>query len=276
MIASAADAALVGNRTLPANARYLVLERRDIREAVRILFWLVPGVLLVDSALLASQSSVFAAASFGAAAAMLVLQLVWRRGRERRPHEVAFAIGAVIMTMGIPASAMTPAIASAIVGEFAVAVVGCAVFIPWGFRWHCGYLAMSACGLAVGIALLRVDDPQRLAVLIVGILALGTSLVGNMFTRQRRERSWAQEFRLRQQRTELRRTVARLDAANSTIQRLEGILPICAGCKRIRDGADWRQIESYISARSSAQFSHGICPDCERRLYGQVSGEAAS
>ena len=271
MIASTADAAVVRKRARPANARYLVLERRDIREAVRITFWLVTGVLLIDGAVMASQSPAFAAASFGAAAALLLLQVAWRRGRERRPHEVAFAIGAVMMTMGIPASAMTPAIASAIVGEFAVAVVGCSVFIPWGLRWHIGYLAMSACGLAVGLALLRADDSQRLAILMVGTLAIGTSVVGNMFTRQRRERAWAQEFRLRQQRAELRRTVARLDTANSTIQRLEGILPICAGCKRIRDGADWRQIESYISAHSAAQFSHGICPDCERRLYGQVS-----
>jgi hypothetical protein len=183
VIASTADAAVAGNRARSADARYLVLERRDIREAVRIAFWLVTGVFIIDGALLASQSPAVAVASFGAAVAMLVLQLVWRRGHEKRPHEVAFAIGAVIMTMGIPAAAMTPATASAIVGEFRVAVVGCSVFIPWGLRWHSGYLAMSACGLAVGVALLRVDEPQRVAALIVGILAIGTSLVGNMFTR---------------------------------------------------------------------------------------------
>jgi len=44
---------------------------------------------------------------------------------------------------------------------------------------------------------------------------------------------------------------------------LRGILPTCSGCKKIRDeqGA-WHAIESYITQRSEAQFSHGLCPDC--------------
>ena len=49
---------------------------------------------------------------------------------------------------------------------------------------------------------------------------------------------------------------------------LSGMLPICSACKKIRDdrGA-WRPIESYISEHSSAEFTHGICPECARRLY---------
>jgi hypothetical protein len=274
VVASVNDAAVLGGRVGLSAARFQVLERRDIREAVRITFWLVSGVFLVNGTVLASQSPVFAAASFCAVAAMLALQLLWRHGGQRRPHQMAFAIGVVIMAMGIPAAAMTPVVASMVAGEFAAVVVGCSVFIPWGYRWHGAYLAMAACTLVAASALLRVDEPQRLAVLIVGVLAIGTSLVGNMFTRQRRERAWAQEFRLRQQRAELRRTVARLDAANMTIERLEGILPICAACKHIRDGAEWSPVETYISAHSSALFSHGICPDCERRLYGEVTGAA--
>jgi hypothetical protein len=49
---------------------------------------------------------------------------------------------------------------------------------------------------------------------------------------------------------------------------LEGILPVCASCKRIRDSNDhWHQIESYIRERSDVEFSHGICPDCAAKLY---------
>jgi hypothetical protein len=49
---------------------------------------------------------------------------------------------------------------------------------------------------------------------------------------------------------------------------LEGILPICASCKRIRDEkGDWRQMEDYIDERSEATFSHGICPECAEKLY---------
>jgi DNA-binding response OmpR family regulator len=47
------------------------------------------------------------------------------------------------------------------------------------------------------------------------------------------------------------------------LQQLEGLLPICAYCKRIRDDQErWTSLETYIERRSDAQFSHGICPDC--------------
>jgi len=49
-------------------------------------------------------------------------------------------------------------------------------------------------------------------------------------------------------------------------------LPICASCKRIRndDNATWQQIEEYIATHSEADFTHGICPDCARRLYPEL------
>ncbi len=47
------------------------------------------------------------------------------------------------------------------------------------------------------------------------------------------------------------------------VEQLEGILPICSYCKKIRDGNDeWHVIEEYIETRSKAEFSHGICPEC--------------
>ena len=51
------------------------------------------------------------------------------------------------------------------------------------------------------------------------------------------------------------------------IKRLEGLLPICAYCKKIREQDQWQQLESYISAHSEANFSHGICPDCYENLF---------
>ena len=60
----------------------------------------------------------------------------------------------------------------------------------------------------------------------------------------------------------------RLSDYLSEIQTLRGILPICASCKKIRDDKGyWNQIEAYISDHSEAQFSHGICPDCAKKLY---------
>jgi integral membrane sensor domain MASE1 len=58
-----------------------------------------------------------------------------------------------------------------------------------------------------------------------------------------------------------------LEAALSDVKQLRGLLPICAWCKRVRDGQDyWHSVEEYIAARTDAQFSHGICPDCLNEL----------
>ena len=52
------------------------------------------------------------------------------------------------------------------------------------------------------------------------------------------------------------------------IRHLQGMLPICSACKKIRDEAGtWHQIESYVRDHSEAQFSHSICPDCNEKLY---------
>jgi hypothetical protein len=49
---------------------------------------------------------------------------------------------------------------------------------------------------------------------------------------------------------------------------LRGILPTCAGCKRIRtDDGMWEQMELYVAKHSAAEFSHGLCPACVDRLY---------
>jgi len=72
----------------------------------------------------------------------------------------------------------------------------------------------------------------------------------------------------------LKRKIDDLEKALSHIKTLEGILPICANCKKIRiDGTDskkedsWVQIETYISEKTEAKFSHSICPECMEKLY---------
>ncbi len=66
----------------------------------------------------------------------------------------------------------------------------------------------------------------------------------------------------------LRESNERLEEALANIKTLSGLLPICAGCKKIRDDKGyWNQIESYIRDHSQAKFSHSICPECAERLY---------
>lgn len=55
------------------------------------------------------------------------------------------------------------------------------------------------------------------------------------------------------------------------IRILEGFIPICANCKKIRQDIDWKTLEEYISANSLAKFNHSICPDCIRMLYPEFA-----
>ena len=55
------------------------------------------------------------------------------------------------------------------------------------------------------------------------------------------------------------------------IKTLSGMLPICASCKKIRDDKGyWNQIETYLHKHSEAEFSHGICPECAKKLYPDI------
>lgn len=74
-----------------------------------------------------------------------------------------------------------------------------------------------------------------------------------------------------QQKRELEKTNHKLREALETIKTLQGIIPICAHCKQIRDDAGaWNQMEEYISQHSEAQFSHSICPKCVKELYPEL------
>jgi len=77
------------------------------------------------------------------------------------------------------------------------------------------------------------------------------------------------EIRVREEtEAELANTIKELQQAFGEVRTLSGLLPICAGCKKIRDDQGyWQQIETYISEHSDADFSHGICPECIKRLY---------
>ncbi len=70
---------------------------------------------------------------------------------------------------------------------------------------------------------------------------------------------------------ELRRSNDELQKALRDVKVLRGLIPICASCKKIRnDGGFWQQLEEYIGEHSEAEFSHGICQHCVKKLYPGV------
>lgn len=72
------------------------------------------------------------------------------------------------------------------------------------------------------------------------------------------------------------RLILELRAALAKVKQLEGIIPICSYCKKIRDDQEsWQQLESYITEHSEALFSHGICPECFIKVTDEALKEIA-
>ena len=66
--------------------------------------------------------------------------------------------------------------------------------------------------------------------------------------------------------------VHQLEEAITSVKTLQGLLPICCYCKKIRDdGNYWHRVESYISGHANVRFSHGICPDCNDKLKAELN-----
>ena len=88
------------------------------------------------------------------------------------------------------------------------------------------------------------------------IWALGLLAIGFVRHRLKKEEKAREEV------------IFRLEKALAEVKTLSGFIPICSSCKNIRnDKGYWEQIERYVSKRSEAKFSHGICPDCMKKLY---------
>ncbi len=80
------------------------------------------------------------------------------------------------------------------------------------------------------------------------------------------------EAALRRKTIELEKTNRQLQEALDKIQTLKGLVPICTHCKSIRDDQGfWQDVEEYVEAHSTAEFSHSLCPDCLEEHYPELS-----
>ncbi|MCF7669425.1 MAG: PAS domain S-box protein [Verrucomicrobia bacterium] len=76
---------------------------------------------------------------------------------------------------------------------------------------------------------------------------------------------------LKELQKEREKLINELQSALTNIKTLSGLLPICASCKKIRDDKGyWNSLESFISSRSQAQFSHGLCPECAKKYFPEA------
>ncbi len=115
----------------------------------------------------------------------------------------------------------------------------------------------------------HLDRYRELAPILAHAFYLSLSRARAMETLRRRRDELDEAVAART--ADLRRTVAEREAALEKAHLLSGLIPICFGCKKIRDDAGyWTQLEVYISEHSDATFSHGLCEDCLKRLYPDV------
>jgi PAS domain S-box-containing protein len=85
--------------------------------------------------------------------------------------------------------------------------------------------------------------------------AVGARVMGRDITKRR-------EVEAQQQ-----RLLEELRAANARVRSLEGLLPVCAWCRKVRDdGGYWNDLENYVVNRTGANLSHGICPECAKQF----------
>lgn len=137
-------------------------------------------------------------------------------------------------------------------------------------------LAMDILGAGEGPIHADIADGTG-ATRLLGILALMMLLYVTatafllQHTMRSRERQFLEErLRLEQDARQLERQLG-----EALAKVLGGFIPICASCKRIRaEDNQWTQVEAYVTTKTDAQFSHGICPKCEKQLYGDLEAES--
>ncbi|HKJ63896.1 MAG TPA: PAS domain-containing protein [Desulfopila sp.] len=133
-----------------------------------------------------------------------------------------------------------------------------------GLKDHCANCPQRTALNESGSVIFEVYDKDADIPLIVTCTPLfhdDGSLLGSVHV----ARDISEEKKAREQREQL---IRKLEDSLGKVKLLSGLIPICASCKKIRDEKGyWQQVESYIHDHSEAEFSHGICPECGKKLY---------
>jgi DNA-binding response OmpR family regulator len=111
------------------------------------------------------------------------------------------------------------------------------------------------------VILLTARDTQ--ADINTGLAAGADDYVSKPFDRDELRLRLRAGLRIVELQTDLAARVRELEEALARVKTLQGILPICSYCKKIRSDANyWQQVEAYLVSQADVRFSHGICPDC--------------
>lgn len=140
------------------------------------------------------------------------------------------------------------------------------LLVDMGVESYIGAPMVTVGGELTGILVLLDDKPVKDIDFYAAIVEFLAVRAGTELERYYFEESLKQQVIERTQ--ELEESNQELQKAFSEIKILQGILPICSDCKKIRDDQGyWQQVELYVTKHSEATFSYGICPECEKIYY---------
>lgn len=191
--------------------------------------------------------------------------LIIRRLREPTQFERVAMWCGILTALGVVASfALLPADYTAHTAWSVLLVLVMYVSLPIPISRQAIVATIFTLGDALILSYLKVlDHPVvRIDIMTAHACAHAIGLVASWkFKRSRRDQFLAA------QEVEVAHTLEH--RALGELHVLQGILPICAHCKRIRtESGEWSQLEVYVRRHSEADFSHGICPDCEQKFFG--------
>jgi len=108
---------------------------------------------------------------------------------------------------------------------------------------------------------------ERSQDIVAGLQAGADDYLTKPFDREELHARMQAGLRILELQSNLAERVKELEDALSRVRTLQGLLPMCPYCKKIRSDSNyWQQIENYVSAHSDAQFSHGVCPQCYEKI----------
>lgn len=118
------------------------------------------------------------------------------------------------------------------------------------------------------------DTFDNLTALAISLfMAGGLAFITPLFLAIKRSEKVLRDANIKaaEEKTVQEKLIKELQEALANIRTLKGLIPICASCKKVRDDKGyWQQVEVYIRDHSEAEFTHGLCPDCLRKLHPEA------
>ncbi|MCX7991494.1 MAG: nuclear transport factor 2 family protein, partial [Proteobacteria bacterium] len=179
-----------------------------------------------------------------------VLDMLYRRDISQAPDKVNYTIDKI--SFKIPADN--------------VGIVSCEI----SFQTYILNQEVKLNGLRLSLVFVKTDDKWLIEHMHISLPTTAHEAGEAYPIKELEERNKVLERLVEEKTEELKKANEELKKKIEEIQTLKGLLPICASCKKIKDEeGKWEQVEAYITKKTKAMFSHGLCPECAEKLYGE-------